>query len=60
MFTLTNFFFSGLPNLGAQIRCAQIRCAQIQYTTAQRDLKYPLIFEHKEILRCKLITFPMS
>ena len=31
-----NKFFPGLPNLGAQIRCAQDR-----YTAVKTDLKYP-------------------
>ena len=31
-------FFPGLPNLGAQIRCAHNR-----YTAVQTDLKYPLV-----------------
>ena len=37
MFTFTKFFFPGLPNLDAQIRCAQN-----QYTPVQSDPKYPL------------------
>ena len=38
MFTFTKMFYSGLPNL-----VAQIRCAQNWYTTVQTDLKYPLV-----------------
>ena len=30
-------YFPGLPNLGTQISCVENR-----YTTAQKDLKYPL------------------
>ena len=38
MFTFTiKSYFPGLPNLGAQIRCAQN-----QYTAFQTDLKHPL------------------
>ena len=37
IFTLIKKFFPGLPNLGAQIRCAQN-----WYTAVQTDLKYPL------------------
>ena len=44
MFTFTKHFPPGLPNLGAQIRCAQNpnRCAQNRYTAVQTDQKYPL------------------
>ena len=35
--TFIKFFFPGLPNLSDPIGCAQK-----QYTTVQRDLKYPL------------------
>ena len=41
MFTLTIFFPTGSPNLGAQIRCAQNR-----YTALQTDLKYPTSQSH--------------
>ena len=34
---LPQTFFSGLPNLGAKIRCAQNR-----YIAVQTELKYPL------------------
>ena len=37
MLIFIRIFFPGLPNLGAQIRCAQNR-----YTTVQMDLKYYL------------------
>ena len=42
MFTFQETFFLGLPNLGAQIRCAQNH-----YTADQIELKYPLLNVHK-------------
>ena len=45
MFTFANFFFPGLPNLGAKIRCAQNR-----YTAVQTDPNTPYnysVYLHK-------------
>ena len=39
MVAFTKSFFPGLPNLGAQIRCAQN-----WYSAVQTDLKYPLFY----------------
>ena len=48
MFTLTKKLFSGLPNLGSQIRCAQ-DCN----TAVQMDLKYPLQVVQMEAHKAK-------
>ena len=52
MLIFIRIFFPGLPNLGAQIRCAQNR-----YTTVQMDLKYSLTFTHPEIIYLNSLNF---